>query len=576
MSTPEISIIADNILKDNVVAFIGAGVSATAIDPYTGEEVQGLPLAGELTRILAREKTYIEENLSFSEACYLLKQKEGTQTLVNFLKDKLEEVKSPLPAHKLLADIPFDMYISMNFDELLEKALLDNNKLIRTVNQNSDVSILHKNEIPIVKPHGCFSNPKTIIASIDDEEVFLNKPDFYIVDAFLKAKLANKTILFLGFGLADNDFRELFRQIKNALGDFMPNSYAVKLYPTEFEKIYWKEEKVEILDRDIGAFLKELKDVMLQKKYYSDYDNSDNWFSHPFFSTLHHIQNLPTETQLIDAFLNNIISDVETNIRGLSETIKLTKEARDRVFKAKPNFHAFLKTINEVISSLDTIDTLEEAEDYLDNFKEKRESLSKKITLNAKKIINKGDNILIFSQSKRVYEFLSSVGKNLQKECNLYIAECRPKSPGKSFFQDAFEIVNNIQNNNYTITFFPDIIAGHLISEEKITKVILGAHAIFLDDKGKIDSYINTSGSLIISELCELYKIPLYVIAESAKEEEFDSSNNISLRQEVELNDEESVDVLKKYKQRGININILNVGYDLVVANSMTEYINEN
>jgi translation initiation factor 2B subunit (eIF-2B alpha/beta/delta family) len=218
-----------------------------------------------------------------------------------------------------------------------------------------------------------------------------------------------------------------------------------------------------------------------------------------------------------------------------------------------------------VIKELETLQDIDLAEHYLADFKKERSELSEKIKKKSRQIITKNDEILLFSQSKRIYEFLSSVSRSTQSSCQLYIAECRPKSPGKSFFQDSFEIIDNIENNYYKTTFFPDIIMSYLFSEKKIKKVLLGAHAVFLDKKGNMTHFINTAGSLIISHLCKIYNIPLYIIAESAKEEQL---QNISHRQEVELKDEESIDILKKYKNDGIHIEILNVGYDLVQANS--------
>jgi hypothetical protein len=264
----DIPIIADSILNGDVIAFIGAGISASAKNPYTHKDIKGLPLASTLVKLLSNEKSYIDNNLNFGEACFLLKNREGKIELINFLKTHLEEIKSPLPAHQLLADIPFEMFISMNFDCLLEEALKEKNKKTRTITKNSDISLLRNNELPVIKPHGCFSNEDTIIASIDDEQMFLYKNNFSIVDSYIKAKLANKVILFLGFGLADNDFKEMHKQLKNELGSYMSKSYAVKLYPSEFEKDYWKEQQVNIIDKDIGEFLKELKDTILQRRYY--------------------------------------------------------------------------------------------------------------------------------------------------------------------------------------------------------------------------------------------------------------------------------------------------------------------
>ena len=105
----------------------------------------------------------------------------------------------------------------------------------------------------------------------------------------------------------------------------------------------------------------------------------------------------------------------------------------------------------------------------------------------------------------------------------------------------------------------------------------MGAHTIFIDKSGKMEYFVNTAGSIVISQLCEKYKIPLFVIAETDKQRSssFLTSSSISTTQEVELVDEKSYSIMKDMKARGHSIQILNVGYDLVPSHSLTTYINE-
>ncbi|MBK6484285.1 MAG: hypothetical protein IPG01_14415 [Chitinophagaceae bacterium] len=105
----------------------------------------------------------------------------------------------------------------------------------------------------------------------------------------------------------------------------------------------------------------------------------------------------------------------------------------------------------------------------------------------------------------------------------------------------------------------------------------MGAHTVFVNKKGEIDSFVNTVGSLVISQLCEKYNIPLFVIAEKDKEKNvsFLTTGEISTEQEVDLVDKKTKLILTNLQSQGHKIRILNFGYDLIPAHANTKYINE-
>ena len=573
----EIPQIAEKIIQGKAIAFIGAGASFDAKDPYSNRLHYGLPGAYALVEELKKSKSYITSDLNFSQACFLLKKRESKQSLIDFLNRNLNKDINPLPTHKLLASLPFEAYISMNFDRLLEKALTEERKRHYTILKDVDVSMLPNDHIPIIKPHGCFSDPSEIVAAADDETPFLQK--FALVDCYLKAKLANKTVVFIGFSLRDKDFEQLHQQIQTSLGPLAPKSYAVFLNPNDYEIEYWQNKNVTVLNCDAGQFLKDLKNFISRQKATDLLDSEkDEWFNHPFFASLNHIKNLPTETQLIDAFLERLIEEVEGGNVQLAEIITNGEEGREKVYTKKANFEAFNKIALEILDGLRLSKKTSDAEYFLLEYRNKRNEIIKNIAKKWNLIINPNDKILLFSQSKRVCQILEAVPKSVKKTCELFIAECRPKCSGHSFFQDSFQTVEDLRSKEYKFTFFPDIVISHLFEQALITKVILGAHTIFVDDKREFKSFVNTSGSLIISQLCEKYNIPLFVIAEDDKERNvsFLDKSKISTSQEVELVDEQSNYLLGDLKHRGVNINILNVGYDLVPTNTQTFYINQS
>lgn len=571
-----LSSITDSILTNRAVAFIGAGCSMSAKYPDTGIKYSGLPGAWDLINEMAKSKSYIDTSMPFNEACYLYKNKEGKQNLIKFFEKHLNQSIKPSPSHRLLASLPFKMYISYNFDTLLEKALTSVGKRYKTILDDNDISLLRDDEVPVIKPHGCFSKANTIVASIDDELPFNEK--FPLVDCFLKSQLASRTVLYIGFSLSDADFKNVHLHLQKQLKDIAPKSYAIFLKPTPFQVDYWESNKVNIINKDVGRLLKDIVNN-LSKVAAIELDDieKDEWFSHPFFIHLQKIKNLPTETQLIDAFLEKLIEEVNLDKIPLLDLVNLAEDGKNKVLNKKPNFEAFSKALTEIVNRLNSSSSISDAEINLRDYKYKRELISRNIGNKYSIVVKKKDSILLFSQSKRVSQLLSAVPTSIQRNCKLYIAECRPKSPGHSFFQDSIETIKHINNNYYDITFYPDIIFGHLFETKKINKVIMGAHSIYVNKKGKMQSFVNTSGSSVISKFCEIYNVPLYIIADSDKEADIDvlKTKKISTTQEVKLDDSSTSRSLRKLELDGYKIKIMNVGYDLVSNHSQTFYINE-
>jgi hypothetical protein len=70
--------------------------------------------------------------------------------------------------------------------------------------------------------------------------------------------MTSQTILFLGFGLADEDFRRLYHEVVRHLGNHKRRAYAVQLNPTLLTEKYWQQKNVQIIAADATEFLEAL------------------------------------------------------------------------------------------------------------------------------------------------------------------------------------------------------------------------------------------------------------------------------------------------------------------------------
>lgn len=569
-----ISILANQLRQGNLIAFLGAGVSRTYKDESTGKIYRGLPTAREIVNDLANRKEYIDANMTFEQAFFLIKLKESRNEVNRILEDYINTpTLSPLPAHQLLADMSFSAFVTTNYDQLLEKSLEKNKKKYCAIIDDSDVCRWRSTQLPYIKLHGCIGRPGSIIAAEDEyKSISNNKP---IISALLKTLLANKVILFIGFSLQDRDFKELYEELKSSLGENMPRSYAVVYENDSYQAAYWNEEGIKIVKSDLTNFLRELFKVAIMEKKYGVSHPKDDWMNNDFFESLHEIRNSPSETQAIDAFLNHLLQEMQSPALSCSDIYIRATNAVNTILKSKPNFQA-LKNMWEIMGG--KLENLSEnqhdiAEEIVADTIEYRQRNLKTLSKNGKKIIKKGNNILIYSQSIQMLEMLKAVSKNVQDSCKLYICECRPKSP--SPFQDGIAICEYLKDTGYTISLIPDVAIGNLLSRNQIDLIVMGAHSIFFREE-KFVSYVNTCGTSMISIVAEFYNIPIYIVAESSKIIRLEETEKEKVSFEEEENIFGAADIITSLHLEGItNVTELNIGYDLCMVNKITTLITD-
>ena len=101
-----ISILANQLRNGNIIAFLGAGISRSYKDELTGKIYRGIPTAKEIVDDLANKKSYINTNMTFDQALFMIKVKEGRNEVERILEEFIDVPPlTPLPAHRLLVDM---------------------------------------------------------------------------------------------------------------------------------------------------------------------------------------------------------------------------------------------------------------------------------------------------------------------------------------------------------------------------------------------------------------------------------------------------------------------------------------
>ncbi|MCL2283567.1 MAG: SIR2 family protein [Fibromonadales bacterium] len=538
--------VVEKLAAGELSVFIGAGASKSYKD------APGVPSAGEMVEIFAKKFSYISDmeeykncNLRFEIACQKIRDINGDRDLIDILCKEMNDPNiKPLPAHKLLARLPFNSYFTTNFDRLLEIAFSNFGDIVHPIIKDKDVAFWKSNKKPIVKLHGCINNRESIVAAIEDYKPFKEtKP---LIDSLSKTILASKTILFVGFALQDDDFKELYRELESLLGEYMAGHMAVVINPTNADVQYWQKRGITLLDRDLTDFLNGLA-----FKFSNLPELEPSLLNNPYLKKLHEVTNCPTETMATNVFLDMLGIEIDSDWE-LDIIINDFRVAAEVVFKEKPNFLAFKKECDEIVAELSKCQERIEMKGFLDEKLITRKLVGNQINKHAK-WIRAASQILLYSQSVRVIEFLKSVPKQIQQSCTLYICECRIKSPEP--FYDAKQICENLKNTDYTKHIILDSSVTYLMKTNQVQSVLMGAHAVYVSN-GKLLKFVNTSGSDMIIRESEKYQIPLFVIAEKKKTKEWEKD----LEKEVKYT--EGNFITREFKQKE-GVGAIEIAYDL-------------
>jgi hypothetical protein len=304
---PPYGIIWTYLRTGRIVPFLGAGASTgkSLGNPTTSDSSPpSLPTGGELAAMLADESSFpgvdsggrrdLAKVSSFYQEC------DTRAGLLNRLRHVFARDYAPGSIHQFLAELDLPLLIvTTNYDSLIEKAFhgkpyhlvihpTDDKALGASVlwwKPGSNQPEAHPpKSLPlsltdttiIYKMHGGLSPAKGDWAGcVITEEDYVDFLSRMATQAAIPARfmLHFRTcrFLFLGYGLADWNFRVMLKNLGNALAEPEPEqgsdnsdrpasenegrSWAVQASPSELEEILWRTRRVNIYDLRIEDFV---------------------------------------------------------------------------------------------------------------------------------------------------------------------------------------------------------------------------------------------------------------------------------------------------------------------------------
>lgn len=233
--------IEEAILNNKLVIFVGAGVSKNS----------GYPGWGELISIIKKDLNLDKEEQDYLKIAQLYYNKWGEKQYYSLISSVFEQKERfPNIIHELIFEINPQHIITTNYDNLLEKQMVNSNKRFHLVRKDRDIAY-DKNNRMIIKMHGDLSE-KNVVLKEDDYTNYTR--NFKLIELYIKSLLTNHTFLFLGYSLNDYNFNLIFQSIKSELNTDFQRAFFFDASEivTDLEKNYYLNKGINIFTIEDG------------------------------------------------------------------------------------------------------------------------------------------------------------------------------------------------------------------------------------------------------------------------------------------------------------------------------------
>ena len=244
----------EQVERGNVLLFIGERITRDA---------EGQAIIDRLTaQLAARCNVADEAELSFPEAAQIYEDEQGLRALVQFVRDQLEALgDEPQQAHRLTAGlVDCNVLVTTSFDRRFERAFKEAERPLDVIIGNVDVAFEDEYKARLYKLRGSVERAESLVLTEDDYETFFE--DQASISVRLQGYLASKTILFVGYDLADLPFKRLYRKVTVPLDNYARRAYAFGKAPSMKTRRWCKRHGIDVVEADATAFLEALTEQL--------------------------------------------------------------------------------------------------------------------------------------------------------------------------------------------------------------------------------------------------------------------------------------------------------------------------
>ncbi|MCM3163724.1 SIR2 family protein [Metabacillus litoralis] len=266
----ELEHISNALRKGEAALFVGAGLSLNA-EPMTNGQLKKmndwfgfiLILAEELWPELSRSQLQERIEGEFLYVTQLYKEKFGASM---FYQKFLEAIPTrdfrPSHIHRAILSLPWDTVVTTNQDDFLERAYEELHLPYKVVVEELDVT--HSQERSIVKMHGTWNQAESLVFAEEDYRFYEEKHP--LISLKIKQIFAEKTVLFIGYSLRDQNLKDMLAWLKQILGDYQRKAYVYMPNADSYTIEYWRKRNIVVITEDIYGMNREEEKEMRQHR----------------------------------------------------------------------------------------------------------------------------------------------------------------------------------------------------------------------------------------------------------------------------------------------------------------------
>jgi hypothetical protein len=238
------------------IALVGAGASA-GLWPLWDKFLEGMiGYALDQVKINQDEADFLKSEATTTplETAQDLRNRLGEEHYFKYLQDTFKDQKSSqtggayTPTHQALLQLPIQNYLTLNYDAGLTNARAalypEATSTYFFWDQEEAHQILNNTEYKklILHAHGRYDYTNSIILTIDDYRRAYDTGMFYRT---LNSLFADKSLVFVGFGLSDPYIKQLFNNVKKDFTKALNHIAFVGLDKEEMKTIGIRRSRVE-------------------------------------------------------------------------------------------------------------------------------------------------------------------------------------------------------------------------------------------------------------------------------------------------------------------------------------------
>lgn len=229
-----IALLADELNKDRLAIFLGAGCSTMA----------GLPTWAALIDDLIEKYSIKSNQKDLMILASMIESKIGKASFREQISDKFKtDPKSKIPLFEKVVASGVNLFITTNYDHLLENSFRRYGIDPNVISQFEDIPSINPTNKTIVKLHGDINSPTSLVITSDDYRKYPTQKRQF-VDWF-NSKLAEKAILFIGTSFEDPRLKRAEEHVFSLFGDFRRKSYIFLREPdsgneVDIEDFKWR------------------------------------------------------------------------------------------------------------------------------------------------------------------------------------------------------------------------------------------------------------------------------------------------------------------------------------------------